>query len=221
MKLIHTRWFVLGLVLILHGACHQTDVPGPKGDTGTQGSKGDTGAQGPKGDPGDQGPKGDPGAPGTPGLPGTVNAYSYIYTAQQFDKAEGAYNADSRQYVYGARKSYLPQQYARIVNSGVVLAYIRGNDTTQPWTLASIKRGTPTGPIDYTMTAYPTALWLEARYTTTVEGDAPLLSTKFDVKIILIEPTSTVVNALKTGTLNPQNDQAVEQSLQVRPQTVR
>jgi len=178
-------------------ACQSSETPGP------QGPKGDTGAQGPKGDP------------GTPGTPGNVNAWSYIYTAEQFPAGDaGSYDATTKKYTYLARKTYIPENYVRVANSGVVLVYLRKSDATQPWTLTSLPYSSSNGLLDLSTTAYPNMVVLQGRYVTDVPGSDILTSTRFDVKIILIEPTATVVNAINSGSLDVRNSQSVEQYLQ-------
>ena len=204
-------------------ACQSGNVPGPQGSPGAQGPSGEPGA------PGSQGPKGEPGQAGQPGAPGTVNAWSYVYLAQQLalDYSTGPTNG---QYIHRASKTYTPDNYQKVVENGVVLVYLRSH--TDPrgatWSLGSIQgihRVDPNSgdiwPLSFSPTPESSQVVVRGEYTTTkLEATSDYLTSyQLDVKIVLIEPTSVAINALKSGALDAHNSQAVERYLQLSTQT--
>ncbi|WP_345250053.1 collagen-like protein [Nibrella saemangeumensis] len=189
------------------------------GEVGPQGPKGDTGAQGPKGDTGAQGPKGDP------GIPGTGSAWSYIYEKQSSNVMAGGpvYDATTKQYTSFGRKSFTPEKYATIADKGVVLVYLR--DGVNAWTLSTITTHFVISDLETQGARIETVARTErdkvevtAKFINDLNNDQSLKNYRFDVKIILIEPTATVVNDIRTGRLDLTNSQAVEKYLTIQKQ---
>lgn len=190
---------------------------GKDGDIGPLGPKGDTGAQGPKGDAGAQGPKGDT------GTPGSVNAWSYIYENQSLPILAGSpvYDSVNQQYKFFGRKSFTPEKYASVADKGIVLVYLK--DTVNPWTLNSITTHfvietpeTAGAYIETTSRADQEKVNISAQFINRENNPTGLNNYRVSVKIILIEPTTTVVNALKNGRLDVTNIQAVENYLSIQ-----
>ncbi|RDB07772.1 collagen-like triple helix repeat-containing protein [Runella aurantiaca] len=187
--------FLVGLIGLT--ACNTEGVPGPKGDTGAQGPKGDTGSQGPKGDS------------------GTVNARSYIYANQQFN-ALGTpnYDATTKLFTYNSFRTYSPQNYAAIADKGVVLVYLR--DQLNAWTLNTIRAnylnvGVSDSPsvIESVVRPQTDKVQIMAKLTTPLETNL-FVNYRFDVKIILIEPTHSVIGALRMGQVDVKDSRNVE-----------
>lgn len=190
-------------------ACKIDEVPGPKGDTGAQGPKGDTGAQGP------QGPKGDP------GTPGTANAWSYVYKDQQLAvPGTPEYNSLTKLYTTVGYVYINPEKYAEIADQGAVLVYLR--DAVNNWTLNSIQFRTlgvnfedPGNLLESTVYPMTDRIQIRTKLTSLGNSKQPLLNYRFDVKVILIAPTHTAINSLRTGQLDLNNAQSVERSLKL------
>lgn len=197
-----TAVLLAGLVAL--SACKPEEVVGPKGDTGAQGPKGDTGAQGPQ------------------GQPGTANAWSYVYANQQVGApGEPEYNSLTKLYTLQGFKDFTPEKYAQVAENGAVLVYLR--DALNAWTLNSIQfrilGPVPTDPasvIESVVRPLPDKIRVMPKLTSPYGSKQSLLNYRFDVKIILIAPTSTALNALRAGRLNASNALAVEQSLNLQ-----
>jgi hypothetical protein len=100
---------------------------GKDGEPGTIGPKGDTGAPGQDGAPGTPGTDGADGAAGTPGAP--ANVWSYVYTNQELTSASPfVVDNGTGHYMYFATKSYVPANYQRASDNGLVLVYFRYQD---------------------------------------------------------------------------------------------
>lgn len=219
MKTSQSYVLLFSFILLTLTACQRTPTPGP------QGPKGDTGTQGPKGDPGSPGPPGPAGDPGSPGTPGSVNAYSYLYPAQQVSLtvpgSYTSYDSVAKRYTYLGVKTFLPAKYSQIVENGVVLVYLRNTIYPETWTLSTLQgiaffdyQTQKTWPVTFTTATLKDQVVLKGQFVVDVVKPDHLTNSKVDVKIILIEPTSTVMNALKTGAIDPKNSQAVERYLQ-------
>ena len=206
-----TKIILFGLLVSL-AACQSEQTPGPQGPIGQSGT------QGPKGDPGPQGPKGDPGTQGPKGDPGTVNAWSYIYKDQRFGVCcDPEYNSLTKIYTTYGYLSLTPEKYADIADQGAVLVYLR--DAANGWSLSSMQFtilgpeiNEPVSLIETTARNLADKVQLTAKLTSPRERDAKqtLLNYRTDVKIILIAPTNTSTNALRSAPVDWRNSQAVE-----------
>jgi|GEM_PF-5118462 len=212
-----TKTILVGLLVSLL-ACQSEQIPGPqgpKGDPGTQGPKGDSGTQGPKGDPGTQGPKGDP---------GSVNAWSYIYKDQRFGVCcDPEYNSLTKIYTTYGFLSLRPEKYAEIAEQGAVLVYLR--DAVNGWTLSSVRFTIlgydpyePVSQIETTAKSLTDKVHITAKMTSPRAAKESLLNYRTDVKIILIAPTNTSANALRSARVDWRNSQAVEAYFHVKAQ---
>lgn len=198
-----TMFALAGLIAL--SAC-KNEVVGPKGDTGAQGPKGDAGAQGPKGEP------------------GTANAWSYMYRNQQYAvPGTPEYNSLTKMYSLTGYRYVTPEKYAEIAEWGAVLVYLR--DEVNPWTLNTVQFRTlgvdwndPGSTIESTVRTLADKIQITGRRVASDDRKDPLMSYKFDVKVILIAPTHTALNALRAGRVNLQNLRAVEHQLKLNPE---
>jgi len=92
---------------------------GVAGSTGTQGSTGATGATGSTGPTGADGAAGPTGATGATGADGTVNIQSFVFTNQNVGSV-------------GYKQLSVPAITSAVVNTGVIVVYVRNTGTT-PW----------------------------------------------------------------------------------------
>ncbi|MBD2703454.1 hypothetical protein IC229_22610 [Spirosoma sp. BT702] len=156
--------------------------------------------------------------------PGSVNAWSYIYTAQVLPLASSdsskVYDPATKQYTYIGSKSFLPTNYHRVVNGGAVLVYLRDNTFSQNgWTLSAFQDtyinigNSGTWKANYTSSILPTGVLVKGQYLTNIGNPSYISAYKIDVKIILIDATAQVTNAIKSGAINVNDSQEVEHYL--------
>ena len=175
-------------------SCTKDPIIGPKGD------KGDRGEAGAAGTNGTNGTNGTPGIPGAPGAP--ANVYTYLYPNQGFPSAgSGTYNEVEKSYTFIMTKSFVPANYSAIASTGIVLTYIRiGNGE---WALNSYAAsGTLNGiknELSWASQIFDASVRLTGVLKTTLNDGGALVSTRFDYKIILIQPSSVTT---ATATLN-------------------
>ncbi len=152
-----------------------------------------------------------------------MNAWSYIYENQTLPVLAGSpvYDSVNKQYLFFGRKSFTPEKYASIADKGIVLVYLK--DSVNPWTLNSITTNfvidnpeTMGAYIETTARADQEKVNVSAKFINRENNPNALNNYRVSVKLILIEPTTTVVNALKNGRLDVTNIQAVENYLSIQ-----
>ncbi|GAB3512010.1 hypothetical protein GCM10027341_52240 [Spirosoma knui] len=111
--------------------------------------------------------------------------------------------------------------YNQIVENGLVMVFLRNTIYPESWTLTTFQgiayvdpQTHKTWPVEFTATTLKDQVILRGQFVTDVAKPDHLTNSKVDVKIILVEPTSTVINALKTRAIDPRNSKAVEQYLE-------
>lgn len=209
MNVVKTKLLLLALLAIFISSC------GKDGEVGPQGTKGDTGAQGPQGPQGPQGQNGQDGKDGTPGAPGApANVWSYLYTNQQITASTPpVYDQAGNVYLFSGYKNYTPANYQRVANTGLVLVYFKSLDGS--WILGSYSTGYsegdgPVSNITFSQKTQSQSVEVMGRVTSPIMDGIHLSKVKFDMKIILIEPTSVTTSSLRNSGINFEDIHEVE-----------
>lgn len=120
---------------------------------------------------------------------------------------------------------FVPEKFASIADKGVVLVYLR--DGVNAWTLNTVTTHfvisdmeTQGAWIETVARTLRDKVEVTARFFNSQSNNQSLNNYRFDAKIILIEPTTTVVNAIQIGRLDITNSQAVERYLTIQKQLV-
>jgi hypothetical protein len=131
MKRDHLLLALLLSISIIASQCSKGPM-GPQGETGPQGATGTAGPQGPKGDSGVNGAKGDSGATGANGADGPqgpAGTANVIYSpwfedgTMEVPWADSTLSATGE--IVGVAFKYAPDITPGILDSGVVLCYVR------------------------------------------------------------------------------------------------
>ena len=198
---------------------------GKDGELGPGGPKGDTGAPGPRGQDGTSGQDGAPGTPGTDGAPGTpgapANVWSYLYANQQITSTSPfVYDTGSDQYMYFATKSYKPANYERVSNTGLVLVYFRYLDgiwKPGPFDANYMNLEGKRSNVNISQLSRNDRIEVIGKLSSPVNDPSYLTRTKFDMKVILIEPSTATMSELQNARINFEDIHAVEAYFKFSP----
>lgn len=173
------------------------------GEIGPQGPKGDTGIPGTNGQDGADGQDGAPGNPGTPGT--STNVWTYLYTNQLISSGtDGIFDPIINKYVFSGTKQYIPANYERIQNTGLVLVYFRMANVGD-WKLGSYKTGVGSdgtgnsGEVTINYAQEVKSINVRSTFLSQLDSGVEMESAGFDIKVILIESGSVTISSLRTG----------------------
>lgn len=187
------------IVLLLTGllfSCAKDEEIGP------QGPKGDVGAPGQNGQNGTDGQDGTDGAPGAPGT--SANVWTYIYSNQRINaNTPGILDPATGRYIFHGTKEYLPANYEKIQNTGVVLVYFRMSGAGK-WQLGSyqIEVGSEAtannGTVQLTYSQDQKSVNVQSQFSALLDSGAEMQMAQFDVKVILIESSAVTISSLRS-----------------------